>query len=1084
MANRFDNIFAPVPAPANSNSTPASLLTPEIIKKQEMGTTKINRFSVDNKVTRDKTFDESALGQTVNTIKGLLPAALNVAKNIALAGPKVVAKIGQTTGQGVNQVTGNQYPDEAFTIKKPAFWQDPLGHILVGDDKELKPLANEIEDSQLKIKNSPFAQKMGLDKHAAPIAVAGSVLGAELDLLPAGGEKNLIKELALETDAFKVVKLLLKSGVNKEIAEKSAPIIAAMSDKVEVEDALNVLKNVKNLELLSKAESQGAHQGQGLVEDLNKATNSLANSRVGEKPGSIERAKAEIKAGNLPPLKLRTMEDGTTLIEDGRHHLQAANELGLKHYPVEDVTSKYAVAEQSVAEKAKIDWQENYAGEHEYLHQQAKDLQVKLAQATTDRDKGYIQGEINNLSGQQERLEFEFVNKWRKEAGLPEEDLRIPGQLTADEYDALSPAERRRYSGSTDQLGNEVFSENIPGKSEGQLQHSLENTTTKLKTPLESLDEIIPGETKSLKPLIDQSMKTVKDKVHAMDYFQTPEFVLQKLGLGKESDMLHSGWEAYKKQVKVEIDRIISWQKEVGDTPEASKQIFRYLDGEKGVELSPVEQKVADEMKAYLAQWADKLGLPEDKRIASYITHIFEKDFIQKEFDPELAKLIEDRIPGSVYDPFLQERLGKNGYKQDVFAALDAYVKRGTRKVNMDPALEALKKGSEGLDVESTKYIQRLASRINLRPTEVDNLIDNFIKNIVGYKFGQRPVTAISQAVRTSIYRGTLGLNFGSALRNLTQGVNTYSALGEKNTIKGYFEIFKRLVTNNLDELTERGILQDDLIQDQKIGVYKSLLQKLDKGLFYMFETAEKINRGAAYYGAKAKYIGEGKTEEEAVDLAKRLVRKTQFAFGNIDSPVIMSSDLAKTIGQLQTFNIKQIEFLKNMIKNKEYAGLVRFTTGSLAMVYTIGRLFGMTPADLVPTIRTGGTVLGNAFGVLTGLLSTDEQKRSAAKAKIGQTLSTFIPAGSQIRKTFSGIKAVMQGKDTTPTGRVRFKVPQTTGNYIRAGLFGKTNLDEAQQYYNNIGKPKAKSGNRFSGTSKGGGATSKNKFTKNRFSQ
>lgn len=77
------------------------------------------------------------------------------------------------------------------------------------------------------------------------------------------------------------------------------------------------------------------------VTDLSKnAVNSLEN-QPGEKPGALENAKNEIQRGDNPPVKVRTLEDGTKTIEDGRHHLEAAKQLGIKNYPIEDVTSKY-----------------------------------------------------------------------------------------------------------------------------------------------------------------------------------------------------------------------------------------------------------------------------------------------------------------------------------------------------------------------------------------------------------------------------------------------------------------------------------------------------------------------------------------------------------------------------------------------------------------------------------------------------------------------------------------------------------------------------------------------------------------------
>lgn len=77
------------------------------------------------------------------------------------------------------------------------------------------------------------------------------------------------------------------------------------------------------------------------IEKLNGAKNSIAQSPTGIKEGGIERAKAEIQNGTARPVRIRTLEDGSTYIEDGRHRIQAAKELGLKTYPVEDVSHHY-----------------------------------------------------------------------------------------------------------------------------------------------------------------------------------------------------------------------------------------------------------------------------------------------------------------------------------------------------------------------------------------------------------------------------------------------------------------------------------------------------------------------------------------------------------------------------------------------------------------------------------------------------------------------------------------------------------------------------------------------------------------------
>lgn len=633
---------------------------------------------------------------------------------------------------------------------------------------------------------------------------------------------------------------------------------------------------------------------------------------------------------------------------------------------------------------------------------------------------------------------------------------------------------------------SELPGENRPAQEEAAAREAAQRPLGKTGTPGDFIDSLPKQEQDGLKPIVREIAKDTGAKVHLLDYLATPEFVLEKIGLGKQAKMLRTAFESYLDNRKIELAKIQDWKDKVEQSiagkkyklvggkliedpkglalspGEASRTIFRYLDGQeretKGL-MTPEMYDTAREIRSYLQDWAKRLGLPEDNRIAKYITHIFEPDFIQKDFDPELAKLIANEPPGSVYDPFLQQRLGKKGYIEDVWAALDAYVKRGTRKEAMDPALESLKDASYKLDEQSYNYVMKMAQRINMRPTELEKLVDNLIKqSFVGYRYGDRPIAYLSGKVRSLFYRGTLGLNIGSALRNLTQGVNTYAKLGEKYTAIGYTKLVYRLMSRNVQELYDTHVLDEQFVQDKKVGVYKTALQKADPILFGLFEQAEMINRGAAYFGAKAKAIAEGKSEAEAVDYAKRMVRETQFTFGSIDTPVALNDDAVKTLTQLQTYSIKQIEFLGRMAKNKEFGGLIRYTIGSFIALNTIGRVFGMTLNQLMPTVGVGGSPLGTLASNLAGLASSNPQTKQSAINGLKAQLWTLIPAGAQIRKTILGLEAYHAGKDTTPTGKTRFEIPQDTAHLLQAALFGKSALPEARQYYDSLGKKKAPS--------------------------
>lgn len=562
---------------------------------------------------------------------------------------------------------------------------------------------------------------------------------------------------------------------------------------------------------------------------------------------------------------------------------------------------------------------------------------------------------------------------------------------------------------------------------------------------------------------IDNAIKTVdvKNKVNLLDYFRTPDRVLEKIGFKKESDLIKQKYNDYLDELPKEIERITQWSKQV--TPDANQRIFQWLDGKK-VSLADNELQVATEIKSYLKSWADRLGLPEDKRITDYITHIFPQGVIEKEFDPEVASLIRGKVAASVYDPFLKQRLNKPEYLQDTWQALDAYVKRAVRKVHMDQALEQVKAKTGNLEDSQFNYVKSYIDRINLRPSEIDNLIDNLIKSSpFGYRAGQRPLTVITQRARQMVYRGLLGLNVKTALLNLTQGANTYAKLGEKYVLIGYSKVLQNLpkfLAGQGTELHDVGILRDNIIQDRTLNATKKFWEKTDQGLLYLFNLAEKINRGAAYWGAKSRALAQGKTEQEAVKEAIDLVRQTQFTFGSVDTPLALSSDLAKTFGQFQSFTLKQGEFLGEMFKNKDIKGMVRWIASSLFMVTTLGKLWGMKPEDLIPSVRFGTppTLQGpyGAYQIATGQpdqfgnpADPNFLKRALENKNLQKGVINYIPGGAQIKKTYEGLNAVDQKGVYTPKGD-RLKFPATD----QAPIFGPGNSPFATDYYQNNLEP------------------------------
>lgn len=594
------------------------------------------------------------------------------------------------------------------------------------------------------------------------------------------------------------------------------------------------------------------------------------------------------------------------------------------------------------------------------------------------------------------------------------------------------------------------------------------------ETPLaqiEAIQQSLPPEIEVEPPqkVIEGERTTpLKQQVGWFDYLRTPWRVFEMMGIRPAYQKIQSAYEAYAKELPKNIDKITEWSKRV--SPESNERIFRYLDGE-DVALTTEEIEVAEEIKVWLKQWADRLGMKKDARISDYITHIFP---LGKggEIPEEIALLINKKTPKSVYNPFLLQRQGAEGYLKDTWKALDAYTKRATRKVHMDPALKELDEATaEMTHVSQLNYINKYVSNMNFRPTELDTSVDVSIKKIIGYRLGARPTATILRAFRQMFARSKIGLSITSLAKNITQGVNTFGELGTQYTARGYID----LVKFGAKELDENAVLISPVIEDQTYSAVKKWAEKADKVLFLNMNASETLNRGAAYYGAKAKFVDGKVTPKEfkqalgkempanytpnlqdAIEYGKFVAGKTQFMFGPVYTPVGLGSDVTKTLFQFQTFNLKQSEFVIGMVTDRDWAKLIRYLIASSLVFAYIGSAFGMKWDESYKTFRFGAPPIWKfLYNDLfqQGALGTDKYgnklkpgKRAKVVAK--SLFTNVVPGGAQLNKAYEGISAVNQGHSDSIGNKFEYKIDKTPMNYVRASIFGKANLPQAKTFY------------------------------------
>lgn len=597
-----------------------------------------------------------------------------------------------------------------------------------------------------------------------------------------------------------------------------------------------------------------------------------------------------------------------------------------------------------------------------------------------------------------------------------------------------------------------------------------------------------------------------------VDYARVPAEALRRIGLGKTADLVEKSFETYRRS-DVDSGRMIkSWREALGDD-DAAKRIFHSLDG-KDVALSPQEQAIRNDIRSYLDKYADDLGLTEDKRVSEYITHVFNDVIDGKSVDASFRTIGGNpgRLTANINDPYLKSRTSDSqNYSDDLWNVLDVYTKRANRKIHMEPAVKAISgthAAVNNIDGKTARYLEKLHDSITLKPSRIDEIFNDAITSIPGVrdKFGAQAGTEALKAWRTNVYRATLGLNFGSALRNVTQLTNTFAEVPAKDFGVGMSQMLRSLGNRAkgssddfYDELLDMGIL-DDAIHKQDIDTsrlsmsnIRNGMQKVDKGLFMFFNTAEKLNRGATYAAGKSHAIRKLKmSEDEARKYASDLVSKTQFKFNSIETPLMFNSQVGKTLTQFTSYPVRQAGYMGKAVKGavrkengdlglnpKEIAKIVKWTGANLAMAATMGEALGFDFKDVIPNLTglrdmksptsqflMGGDnktglfdVVGgkDAYGNTPTLKDENDQpilddegnplddKGALIRDFAGDQFGLVVPGGAQLKKSYEGNQTANRGTSETAGGGIRY---ETGDNALQSTVFGQYSTPEAREFY------------------------------------
>jgi len=282
-------------------------------------------------------------------------------------------------------------------------------------------------------------------------------------------------------------------------------------------------------------------------------------------------------------------------------------------------------------------------------------------------------------------------------------------------------------------------------------------------------------------------------------------------------------------------------------------------------------------------------------------------------------------------------------------------------------------------------YAEELISTVLGKPQWYDVMMENFLKqNGVEVK---SPLTKADIAVSNGLYRGILGLNPVSAVKNLSQTVNTMSEIGVLPTLEG----MARLTTKK-----GRALIKEHQVLDDWQNIFEkdvSIKNNVDGVIFSPMSGSEYLNRGFSFLGTYHKVLRSGATQSEAVAKALATTQETQFVYGKLGkSPFIDKVPFGRTFTMFTSFPRKQIEFLNHLRKDNK-AGLFRYM-GILGLATTLmgGKaamnLLVPKPSDALPIPKEGNP----GYELLMGTLGFQPKR-------VLRVLQSFIPGNTGIIK-------------------------------------------------------------------------------------
>lgn len=389
------------------------------------------------------------------------------------------------------------------------------------------------------------------------------------------------------------------------------------------------------------------------------------------------------------------------------------------------------------------------------------------------------------------------------------------------------------------------------------------------------------------------------------------------------------------------------------------------LNREQFIELLEDKEKLAD-------LGIDKKQLQEERKHAN-LDELFRLKPTVGKLDIQKHLLIN--YGNHMRDKFNQTRMNAKGANPDVLGNMEDYIRYNARYIPTSvfyyraTALyrditghdykSQFGRGGEGAQNDYQEILNNFIGSVVGLPNGVDKMLNQVFNDVFGKTwvkamFGEKAVTDAlgfsMQAVtvlKLGMFRPTAAIAQLGTLMNITtfSGFNklTAQAMRDASLYSGNVSLSEKKMFNRIGLNREDTALETQALMNEK-SIYNINIKGLPVGKFleksmFMFNATDKYTRRVAALVAYRQAIADGKTQEEATDIARDFVRKTNFDYSDKDAPQLFTKlgSIGKLLLQFKKYPVKEAELMVELFQSGDKKAIARFFGQYLVMAGMMG---------------------------------------------------------------------------------------------------------------------------------------------------